>query len=248
MSTPPAVLDRMRRAGAVVAEMHRVVRAAAAPGVSPAQLDRLAGGVLEARGAGSNFLGYGDPPYPAVTCMSVNEVVVHGIPDERPLREGDLLSVDCGAVVDGYHGDAAFSMAVGAADALTSRLLEVTASALSAGIAVIRPGVRLNEIGRAIQKTVEGAGMHVVDGYCGHGIGTAMHQSPDVLNYWPGRGGPRLVEGMALAIEPMVAIGTGETVVAADGWSVVTADRSRSAHFEHTVFVTRHGGVVLTGS
>ena len=240
------VLGGMRRAGAVVAEMHRVIRAAAVAGVTTAELDRLAAEVLEARGAGSNFLGYGDPPYPAVTCMSVNEVVVHGIPDHRPLRNGDLLSVDCGAVVDGYHGDAAFSMAVGKADDETARLLEVTEAALSAAIGVMRPGTRLNEIGRVIEATVEEAGMHVIDGYCGHGIGTAMHQPPDVLNYWPGRGGPKLVEGMTLAVEPMVAIGTGKTVLAPDGWSVLTADGSRSAHFEHTIAVTRRGGAVLT--
>lgn len=239
-------LSKMRRAGAVVAEMHSAVREAAAAGVSTSHLDQLAASVLAARRAKSNFLGYGRPPYPAVTCMSVNEVVVHGIPDERVLQEGDLLSVDCGAVVDGYHGDAAFSIAIGRADSATSRLLEVTEAALSDAIGVISVGVRLNEIGRAIQRAVEAAGLHVVDGYCGHGIGTAMHEPPDVLNYWPGRGGPRLAEGMTLAIEPMVAVGTSDTFVAGDGWSVVTTDGSRSAHFEHTVVVTARGAEVLT--
>lgn len=244
MIRTPDELARMRRAGRVVAEMHERIRAAARPGVTTGQLDRVAAGVLEARGARSSFLGYHD--YPAVICASPNDMVVHGIPGAYRLADGDILSVDCGAIVAGYHGDAAFTMAVGSVTAEAAELVMVTEDALWAGIAQMEPGRRLHDIGRAVQEVVEKAGMSVVREYVGHGIGTAMHEAPQVPNYWPGRPGPKLKIGNVLAVEPMVNLGGPETEMLDDGWSVVTADGSLSAHFEHTIAVTEAGPEVLT--
>jgi methionyl aminopeptidase len=240
----PDELAKMRRAGQVVAEMLARVREAARPGVTTAHLDAVARQVLADRGARSNFLGYHG--FPAVICTSLNDVVVHGIPGDAVLAEGDVLSVDGGAVVAGYHGDAATTVAIGAHPPEVDRLLEVTEAALWAGIAQCRAGNRLHEIGRAVQGVVEGAGLAVVAHYAGHGIGTAMHEDPSVPNYWPGRPGPRLVAGQTLAVEPMVTLGTAETEVLADRWGVVSADGSLSAHFEHTVAVGADGPEVLT--
>ncbi|HTT86802.1 MAG TPA: type I methionyl aminopeptidase [Acidimicrobiales bacterium] len=234
----------MRRAGRVVAEMHAATRAAAKPGVTTAHLDSVATQVLERRGAKSNFLHYRG--YPAVICTSPNDVIVHGIPSDYVLEEGDILSVDCGAIVDGYHGDAAFTMAIGGVSAEAARLIEVTERSLWAGIDQLREGNRLNEVGRAVQAVAEGAGFSVVREYVGHAIGTAMHEEPQVPNYWPGQGGPLLKEGMVFAVEPMVNAGGAATEVLADGWSVVTADGRLSAHFEHTIAVTDDGPEVLT--
>ncbi len=234
----------MRRAGRVVAEMHERIRAAARPGVTTAELDGVARRVLAERQARSSFLGYRG--FPAAICTSPNDMVVHGIPGDYRLEEGDILSVDCGAIVAGYHGDAAFTMAIGAVAPQARRLMEVTEAALWAGIGQMEDGNRLNEIGRAVEEVVEKAGMSVVREYVGHGIGTAMHEDPQVPNYWPGRPGPRLKVGHVLAIEPMVNLGQAPTVTLADGWSVVTADGSLSAHFEHTVALTPAGPEVLT--
>ncbi len=234
----------MRRAGRVVAEMHEATRAAAKPGVRTAELDAVAREVLERRGARSNFLNYRG--YPAVICTSPNDVIVHGIPGDYVLQEGDILSVDCGAIVEGYHADAAFTMAIGAVSPLATRLIEVTERSLWAGIDQLRPGNRLHEVGRAVQAVAEGAGFSVVREYVGHAIGTAMHEEPQVPNYWPGTGGPLLKAGMVFAVEPMVNAGGPQTRVLADGWSVVTADGSLSAHFEHTIAVTPEGPEVLT--
>ncbi|HEX6421826.1 MAG TPA: type I methionyl aminopeptidase, partial [Acidimicrobiales bacterium] len=200
--------------------------------------------VLARRGATSNFLGYHG--YPAVICASVNEVVVHGIPGDRALASGDIVSIDCGAVVDGYHGDAAFTAAVGEVDAESQRLMSVTRSALEAGIATLVPGSRLGDLGAAVQATVERAGFSVVRDYVGHGIGTAMHEPPDVPNHGrPGRG-KRVSAGDVLAVEPMVCAGRSDTAVLDDGWTVVTVDGSRAAHWEHTVAVTDDGPEILT--
>jgi methionyl aminopeptidase len=237
-------IAKMRRAGLVVAEMHERIRVAARPGVTTADLDAVARHVLEERGARSSFLGYRG--FPAAICTSPNNMVVHGIPGAYRLEEGDILSVDCGAIVAGYHGDAAFTMAVGEVALKARRLMEVTEAALWAGIEQVKDGNRLNEIGRAVETVVENAGMSVVREYVGHGIGTAMHEDPQVPNYWPGRPGPRLKVGHVLAIEPMVNLGEAPTEVLADGWSVVTADGSLSAHFEHTVALTAAGPEVLT--
>ncbi len=234
----------MRRAGRVVAEMHEATRRAARPGVTTAELDVVAREVLERRGARSNFLNYRG--FPAVICTSPNDMIVHGIPGGYTLADGDILSIDCGAIIEGYHGDAAFTMAVGAVDPATERLLEVTERSLWAGIDHLRAGERLNEVGRAVQQVAEGAGFSVVREYVGHAIGTAMHEEPQVPNYWPGSGGPLLKSGMVFAVEPMVNAGGVGTRLLDDGWSVVTADGSLSAHFEHTIAVTEDGPEVLT--
>ena len=234
----------MRRAGKVVAEMHEVTRAAAKPGVTTRQIDAAAREVLERRGATSNFLGYHG--FPAVICTSPNDMIVHGIPGDYRLKEGDILSIDCGAIVEGYHGDAAFTMAVGEVSPLARRLIDVTERSLWAGIAELRKGNRLHEVGRAVQQVVEHAGFSVVREYVGHAIGTAMHEQPQVPNYWPGTPGPTLKTGMVFAVEPMVNARGPETRLLDDGWSVVTADGSLSAHFEHTIAVTDDGPEVLT--
>jgi methionyl aminopeptidase len=234
----------MRRAGRVVAEMHERIRAAIRPGVSLLELDAVGREVIARRGARSNFLGYHG--YPAVICASVNEVVVHGIPDGRRLAEGDIVSIDCGAIVDGYHGDAAFTAGVGEIDVASERLIDVTRAALHAGIAELAPGRRLGDLGAAVQATAERAGYSVVREYVGHGIGTAMHEPPDVPNYGKRGRGKRVSAGDVLAVEPMVCTGDNTTAVLADGWTVVTVDGSRAAHWEHTVAVTDDGPQVLT--
>lgn len=247
MRRRPDEIAKMRRAGRVVAEMHARIRDALRPGVTTAELDLIGRRVIDQRGATSNFLGYGRPPFPAVICASPNEVVVHGIPsDSVVLQEGDLVSIDCGAVLEGYHADAAFTAGVGVLSEPDTRLCAVTERALWAGISAARSGSALNEIGRAVQALVEGEGMSVVREYVGHGIGTAMHEPPDVPNYWPGRPGPALQAGMPLAIEPMVILGGPDTKLASDGWTVVSADGTRAAHFEHTIVVTDDGAEVLT--
>jgi methionyl aminopeptidase len=234
----------MRRAGRVVAEMHDRIRSALRPGVTTLQLDRIGREVLERRGARSNFLGYHG--YPAVICASPNDVVVHGIPDGRVLDDGDIVSIDCGAIVDGYHGDAAFTAGVGTIDAEAERLVDVTRRALEVGIAELRPGGRLGDLGAAIEATVGRAGFSVVRDYVGHGIGTAMHEPPDVPNFGkPGRG-KKVTVGDVFAVEPMVCAGSDATEVLDDGWTVVTVDGSLAAHWEHTVAVTDDGPEILT--
>jgi methionyl aminopeptidase len=234
----------MRRAGRVVAEMHAATRAAARPGVTTRDLDRVARDVLERRGARSNFLGYHG--FPAVICTSPNSMIVHGIPGDYRLQDGDILSVDCGAIVQGYHGDAAYTVGVGEISAEADKLLRVTEDSLWAGIARMEDGNRLHDVGAAVQTVAEGAGFSVVREYVGHAIGTAMHEDPQVPNYWPGTPGPKLRTGMVFAIEPMVNAGGPLTRLLDDGWGVVTADGSLSAHFEHTVVITDDGPEVLT--
>jgi methionyl aminopeptidase len=237
-------LVKMRRAGRVVAEMHEKTREAARPGVTTAEIDAVARQVLERRGATSNFLGYHG--FPAVICTSPNDMIVHGIPGAYRLEDGDILSIDCGAIIDGYHGDAAFTMGVGQVSAEAARLLEATERSLWAGIEQLRSGNRLNEVGRAVQAVAEAAGFSVVREYVGHAIGTAMHEQPQVPNYWPGSPGPTLKTGMVFAVEPMVNAGSPETMLLEDEWSVVTADGRLSAHFEHTIAVTDDGPEVFT--
>jgi methionyl aminopeptidase len=238
-------LRHMRAAGKVVAEMHEQVRAAARPGVTTASLDRVARDVIERRHATSNFFGYHG--FPAVICTSVNDEVVHGIPGSRVLLEGDLLSVDCGAIVQGWHGDAAFSMGIGRIDAAAQRLIDTAHAALDAAITQMRNGRHLGDVGAAIQTVVSRAGYGSPRDFCGHGIGRAMHEDPDVENRGkPGRG-PELHTGVVLAIEPMLIAGGKDDVrQLSDGWTVVTADGSLAAHAEHTVVVTDHGPEVLT--
>jgi methionyl aminopeptidase len=238
-------LNKMRKAGKVVAEMHEATRAAIRPGISTMDLNKVAAEVIERRGATSNFLGYHG--FPAVICTSPNSMIVHGIPsDDVILEEGDLISIDCGAIIEGYHGDAAYTAGVGEISKEAERLLAVTERSLFDGIDQLKKGNRLNEVGRAVQKTAEAAGYTVVREYVGHAIGTAMHEQPQVPNYWPGSPGPTLKTGMVFAIEPMVNAGGPETLVLEDGWGVVTADGSLSAHFEHTIAVTDHGPEIFT--
>jgi methionyl aminopeptidase len=244
-------LAKMRKAGRVVAEMHEATRAAIRPGVTTAELDRVARDVLERRGAKSNFLNYPAhdrriPPFPAVICASPNNMIVHGIPGNYRLREGDILSIDCGAIVEGYHGDAAYTAGVGTISPEARRLLEVTERSLHAGIAVMSEGHRLFDIGLEVEKVARGAGFSVVREYVGHAIGTAMHEEPQVPNYWPGHPGPKLKTGMVFAVEPMVNAGGPETKELDDGWGVVTADGSLSAHFEHTIAITDNGPEIFT--
>jgi methionyl aminopeptidase len=234
----------MRRAGRVVAEMHEATRAAVRPGVTTARLNEVAAEVLERRGARSNFLNYHG--FPAVICTSPNDMIVHGIPGGHVLKEGDIISIDCGAIVEGYHGDAAYTAPVGEVSDLARRLIEVTERSLWTGIDQMVVGQRLHEVGRAVQRVAEAAGFSVVREYVGHAIGTAMHESPQVPNYWPGTPGPTLKEGMVFAVEPMVNVGGVETYLLDDGWSVMTADGSLSAHFEHTIAITDDGPEVFT--
>ena len=238
-------LAKMRRAGRVVAEIHEATRAIIRPGVTTEDIDRVAWGVLERRNAKSNFLNYHG--FPAVVCTSPNSMIVHGIPSpEVVLVEGDIISIDCGAIIEGYHGDAAYTVGVGEVSAEASRLMEVTERSLFAGIDQLTEGNRLHEVGRAVQRVAEAAGFSVVREYVGHGIGTAMHEDPQVPNYWPGSPGPMLKTGMVFAVEPMVNAGGPDTEQLEDGWSVVTADGRLSAHFEHTIAVTADGPEVFT--
>ncbi len=237
-------LDKMRKAGKVTAEMLAVTRAAIRPGVTTNDLNDLAKAVLAKRGARSNFLNYHG--FPAVICTSPNDMVVHGIPGNYVLKEGDLISIDAGAIVEGYHGDAAFTAGVGQITKGAQKLLDVTERSLWAGVDRLVIGGRLHEVGRAVQKVAEAAGFSVVREYVGHAIGTEMHESPQVPNYWPGTPGPTLKEGMVFAVEPMVNVGSYETYLLDDGWSVMTEDGKLSAHFEHTIAVTEHGPEVFT--
>jgi methionyl aminopeptidase len=238
-------LNKMRKAGKVVAEMHEKIRAAVRPGVSTLDLDRVGREVIERNGARSNFLGYHG--FPAVICTSPNSMIVHGIPSETCiLEEGDVISIDCGAIIQGWHGDAAFTMGVGTVTDEAAKLIQVTEESLWAGIKAMVEGNRISDIGHAVQTVAEGAGYSVVREYVGHAIGTAMHEKPEVPNYGePGRG-PKLRVGNVFAVEPMVNVGSPETRLLADGWSVVTADGKLSAHFEHTIAITDHGPEVLT--
>lgn len=241
-----AEIAKMRRAGRVVAEMHHDIREAIRPGVTTAKLDQIARAVLERRGATSNFLGYGSPPFPAVICASPNDMIVHGIPNDVPLEEGDIISIDCGAVVEGWHGDAAFTAPVGEVTPSVMHLLEATERSLMAGIAELVPGKRLGDLGYAIQSVAEAAGYTVVREYVGHGIGEAMHEYPDVPNFGRAGKGLKIVPGNVFAVEPMLNAGTAKTALLADDWSVVTADGELSAHFEHTIAVGDHGPQILT--
>ena len=237
-------LDKMRRAGKVVAEIHEATRAAIRPGVTTRELNDVAAEVLAKRNARSNFLNYNG--FPAVICTSPNDMIVHGIPGDYVLNEGDIISVDAGAIVEGYHGDAAYTAPVGEVSAAAKRLIEVTERSLWAGIDKLVVGGRLHEVGRAIQEVAEAAGYSVVREYVGHAIGTEMHEMPQVPNYWPGNAGPTLKAGMVYAVEPMVNVGTYDTYILDDEWSVMTEDGMLSAHFEHTIAVTDEGPEVFT--
>ncbi len=241
----PEQIAVMRRAGLVVAETLELLREAVAPGVTTGELDQLAERHIRSLGATPNFLGYHG--YPATICTSVNDQVVHGIPGDRTLSDGDLLSIDCGAIVDGWHGDAAITVPVGHVRAELMELMRVCEESLWRGMAAARLGGRVTDISYAIETYVRGEGEYgIVEDYVGHGIGSAMHLPPSVPNHGrPGKG-PALVRGLALAVEPMITLGTIDTEVLADEWTVVTSDGSWSAHFEHSFTLTPAGALVLT--
>lgn len=247
----PAEIAVMREAGRVVARTLAAVADAARPGVTLTELNDLAVAVIAGAGAKPSFLGYqpswARTPYPGVVCLSVNDAVVHGIPGGRVLADGDLLSIDCGAHVEGYHGDAAITVAIGDVDDAARRLSDTTKQALDAGLAAVAAGARIGDVSHAIEAVARIAGYGQPSGIGGHGIGTAMHEDPDVPNTGKAGRGLRIREGLVLAIEPMlIESGSGRCKTARDGWTVLTADGSRAAHFEHTVAVTADGPVVLT--
>ncbi|NLN20103.1 MAG: type I methionyl aminopeptidase [Firmicutes bacterium] len=237
-------LERMRRAGRAVARAHELLAGLIKPGVRTSQLDEAVYSFFMKEGVIPSFKGY--QGFPASICTSVNEVVVHGIPGDRVLREGDIIGIDIGAMVDGFHGDAAVTYGVGEISPEAQRLLDVTKEALYRGIAQARVGNRVSDISHAVQTYVEGSGFSVVRDFVGHGIGTAMHEAPQIPNFGPPGRGPRLRAGMCLAIEPMVNAGTPDVNVLDDGWTVVTRDARLSAHFEHTVAVTEGEPEILT--
>ncbi|MFY9587084.1 MAG: type I methionyl aminopeptidase [Actinomycetota bacterium] len=234
----------MRRAGEIVAEAIAETRAAIRPGVTTAELDQTAARVIASHGAQPSFLGYRG--FPKTICTSVNEEIVHGIPGDRVVREGDLVKLDVGAVVDGFHADSAVTIPVGEPSPEALKLIETTERALWAGLAEAREGRRLGDIGAAVQTVAEGAGFSVVREYVGHGVGRSLHEEPPVPNYGSPGKGYKLTEGIVIAIEPMVNVGGYETRLLDDDWTVVTADGTLSAHFEHTVAVTPDGPWVLT--
>jgi methionyl aminopeptidase len=240
----PEQVRTMRRAGLVVADALDAVRAALKPGATTADLDAIAERMIRAAGATPSFLGYFD--YPATLCVSVNDEVVHGIPGGRVLEPGDVVSVDCGAIVDGWHGDSAFSAVLEPADPADVALVDATEAAMWAGIAALHGAARTSAVGEAIDELV-GDRFGILEEYVGHGIGTAMHQPPDVPNYRSRERGARVEPGLVVAVEPMLTRGAGDTHELADGWTVKTDDGSRAAHWEHTVAVMPDGRLwVLT--
>lgn len=243
----PDQVRAMRVAGLVVGRTLALLREAVRPGITTGELDALAEQSIRDQRGVPSFLGYGDPPFPASICASVNAEVVHGIPGPRVLAEGDVISIDCGAIVDGWHGDAAVTVAVGEVTAEVQELIRVTEESLWRGLAAARVGGRLGDISHAVESFVVSQGDYgITDGYTGHGIGSEMHMDPDVPNRGRAGRGPRLKRGMALAVEPMITLGTDDSVVAGDDWTVLTADGSWAAHFEHTVALTDRGAWVLT--
>jgi methionyl aminopeptidase len=235
---------KLRRANQLVGTVLASLRAMVAPGVTTWDIDVAAEAMVRDAGAVPAFKGYHG--YPATVCASVNEQVVHGIPSKKPLVEGDIVSIDMGAVLDGFFGDSAVTVPVGKISPEAQELLRVTEESLFCGIEAVRPKARVSDIGAAVQHRVETAGFSVVREFVGHGIGTSLHEEPQIANYGPAGKGPRLAEGMVLAIEPMVNAGRPEVEVLSDKWTAVAKDRSLSAHFEHTVVVTADGCEILT--
>jgi methionyl aminopeptidase len=236
-------LRKLEEASRVVLETLDVVQRAIEPGITTTELDRIAEEEIRRRGAKPAFLGYRG--YPKTLCTSINDEVVHGIPSKRALKEGDILGIDCGAIVEGYYGDAARTVAVGRIDAERAKLLQATRQALAAGIAAARPGGRVSDIGAAVEAVAIVHGYGVVRDFVGHGVGTALHEEPQIPNYGPAGRGARLAAGMVIAIEPMFNLGRAEVTVDRDGWTVRTRDGSASAHFEYTVALEPQGAVIL---
>jgi methionyl aminopeptidase len=239
--------DKMARAGAAVAAVHLAVREAIRPGVTLLELEAIGAKMIADHGCTPSFLGYLGS-YPATLCLSPNDVIVHGIPSEQRLVEGDILSVDAGAIFEGFHGDAAFTVGVGETSPEARHLIETTEEGMWAGIRMVEKGNRLGDIGAAISAVGEAHGYGIVEEYVGHGIGRAMHEEPQVPNYGTPGKGLRLRVGMALCIEPMFNMGARHTKVDGDGWTVRTADGSLSAHYEHTVAITPDGPMVFTAA
>ena len=237
-------IAKMRRAGKIVAETHQLLADNIEPGISTQELDQLAEDYIKGQGAEPIFKGYHG--FPASICASVNEVIVHGIPDDYKLQEGDIISIDIGARIDGFCGDAARTWGVGEISQEANDLLEVTNESLETAIEQAELGNRLSDISNAVQSYVEPQGYSVVRNYSGHGIGRKMHEAPQIPNYGKPNRGPRLKEGMVLAIEPMINVGTHKNKTLDDGWTVVTEDKELSAHFEHTVAVTEDGYEIFT--
>jgi len=248
----PEQIEKMRVAGLLVGETLELLRSSVRAGVSTGELDAIAEDNIRSHGGIPSFKGYGHPPFPGSICASVNDEVVHGIPGGRVLADGDLISIDCGAIVDGWHGDAAITVAVGEVNADLVKLMEVTEGAMWAGFAAARLGGRVTDISHAVESYVRaqqhpsGGDYGILEDYTGHGIGTAMHQPPNVPNYGRAGRGPKLERGLALAVEPMVTLGSKHTLVAEDDWTIVTADGSWAAHFEHTFTLTPDGPWILT--
>jgi methionyl aminopeptidase len=245
-----AEIDRMRRAGRVVAEVLDLIERELKPGVSTAHLDALAEAHIRASGATPSFKGYPginpSRPFPASVCISIDDEIVHGIPGERTIRTGQIVSVDAGAIVDGWHGDAARTFYVGEPPAAVADLIDRTRRAMLAGIAAAVPGNHIEDISVAVEAAASEAGLGVIRQFVGHGIGTAMHEEPQVPNYRTGRPGRKLEAGLCLAIEPMFTLGGFDTRILPDDWTVVTRDGSLAAHFEHSIAVTDDGPEILT--
>jgi len=241
----PQEIDKLRKSSALVAKTVQYLEPMLEPGVTTAELDRAAEAFIRQHGGIPAFKGYRG--FPATLCTSINAEVVHGIPSKkRKLRSGDIIGIDCGAIVDGYYGDHAVTFAVGEISSQEQELLQATREALEEGIAQAKVGNRLSDISHTIQKYAEERGYSVVKAFVGHGIGTELHEEPQVPNFGPPGRGPRLREGMVLALEPMLNIGTADVQILSDNWTVVTVDGKLSAHFEHTVAVAKHGGIVLS--
>lgn len=242
-------IGKMREAGRVVAQVHQMIRDEARPGITTSELNEKAEAIIKDAGGTPSFKGYaphGRTPFPSALCTSIDEEVVHGFPRDTPLKPGQILSVDVGVILNGYHGDAALTVPIGEIGDQPERLLQITQAALAAGIGKMCPGNRVSDIGAAVAEVAENAGFSVVRELVGHGIGTNLHEPPEVPNFGKPGYGPRIKAGMVFAIEPMVNIGTWRIKELRDGWTVVTADGSLSAHFEHTVAATDDGPLILT--
>jgi methionyl aminopeptidase len=241
-------IEKMRQAGRIVAEVLALVEAELKPGVTTSQLDRLAEKHIRSSGAVPSFKGYGhrSNPFPASLCISIDDEVVHGIPGDRSIRDGQIVSIDAGAIYDGWHGDGARTFVIGDSKPEISDLIDTTRLAMMAGIAAAVPGAHLGDISGAIEDVARPGGYGIVRQFVGHGIGTEMHQEPQVPNYRTGSRGMKLEPGICLAIEPMLTLGSHEVEVKPDGWTIVTSDGSLAAHFEHTIAVTENGPQSLT--
>jgi methionyl aminopeptidase len=243
----PEQIELMRAAGLLVGQTLELLQRTARAGITTGELDAIAEENIRSSGGVPSFKGYSHPPFPASICASVNDEIVHGIPGDRILGEGDVVSIDCGAIVEGWHGDAAVTFAIGEASAEAAELMRVTEESLWQGIGAARLGGRVTDISHAVERYVRSqGGFGIVEDYTGHGIGSSMHMPPDVPNYGKPGKGPRLVPGLALAVEPMVVAGSQENVLLDDDWTVATKDGSLSAHFEHTFTLTPRGAWVLT--